>query len=521
MAVFSPVVSIDDERKNMNHRHPTLFGAASCFLCFSSVAAAQPPAQAPRAEVSPPIVTEAKGTEVPATGRWHASVYGFVEFDGMYDTTQSFGDSPGNAPILRSDGSRPAYLPVGTDELKGVMYAATHGRLQATARNTRFGLKVTPPEVAGINTSGVLEFDLFGNQPSSPPTTSEGSFFTSPTLRLRHAYLKVQNANGNFVNSLLMGQYYNLFGWQPNFFPGTLSFLGTPNMIFGRTPQVRYSGTVRTSPIDFEFAGAATRPPQRDSGVPGIEWGLRLQVNGWKGPHGRGSGQPTLDGAQIGVSGVLRKFRVIAFSNNRGDITQATEVAEAGGSGLSLDALIPIIPASDLENRSIALTFTGAFVKGQGIADLYTGGLTGGVQFPLAAGPGGPSTGFYAGNIDPGLVQYRITNPPPGPADHADLRVIDWESEMVGAQLYLPPETKLTITANYARGKSDNIGQDIPEGGDPARTFKVSEYYDANIFVDVTPAVRLAASYQYIRQRYVDNGWEKNHRGEIAGLFFF
>ncbi|HLZ08261.1 MAG TPA: hypothetical protein VKT80_06730, partial [Chloroflexota bacterium] len=283
--------------------------------------------------------------------------------------------------------------------------------------------------------------------------------------------------------------------------------------------QVRLSKVIKTSPVDFELAGALTRPPQRDSGFPGVEWGLRLEVNRWRGPHGRGSGQPTLDGAQIGVSGVLRKFRVIAFSNNRGDITQATDVAEAGGTGISLDALIPIIPASDLENRSIALTITGAYVKGQGIADLYTGGLTGGVNFPLPAGPGGPSTGIYAGNIDPGLVQYRITDP--GVGTKGELRVIDWESQMVGAQLYLPPETKLVLTANYARAKSDNIGQDISEGGDPARTFKVSEYYDANVFFDVTPAVRLAASYQYIRQRYVDNGWEKNHRGEIGGLFFF
>src|SRR5437868_525237 len=114
---------------------------------FATVASAEPPsAQTPaetRAEApSPsPISTEPK-KELPATSRWQMSFYGFVEFDGMSDSTQSFGDSPGNAPILRSDGSRPAYLPVGTDELKGVMYGATHGRLQATARNTRFGFKM-------------------------------------------------------------------------------------------------------------------------------------------------------------------------------------------------------------------------------------------------------------------------------------------------------------------------------------------------------------------------------------------
>jgi hypothetical protein len=92
---------------------------------------------------------------------------------------------------------------------------------------------------------------------------------------------------------------------------------------------------------------------------------------------------------------------------------------------------------------------------------------------------------------------------------------------MVGFQLYLPPAGKLVLAANYTRGKSDNIGQSIPEGGDPTRTFKQSEYYDANVFVDVTPAVRAAASYQVIRQKYVDFRDERNDRFEIGGLFFF
>jgi hypothetical protein len=505
----------------MNHRLATLLAAGPVFL-FGATAVAQPPAaqnpkqeQAESASVEPKANGSEPKKEVPSTSRWQMSFYGFVEFDGMYDSTQSFSDSPGNTPILRSDGSRPAYLPVGTDELKGVMYGATHGRMQATARNTRFGFKLTPPEVAGIKTTGVIEVDLFGNQPSNPPSTSEGSFFTSPTLRLRHAYAKLET---EFAD-VLFGQYYNLFGWQPNFFPATWSFLGTPNMIFGRTPQVRLSKAVKTPVVGFEIAAAVTRPPQRDSGFPGLEAGLRLDINALKGVHGRGSGQPTLDSASIGVSGVMRKFRVIAWSNNRLDITQATDVAEAGGFGYSFDALIPIIPVKDLESRTIALTLTGAYVKGQGIADLYTGGLTGGMQFPLPAGPGGPSTGFYAGNIDPGLVQYRILDP--GVGTVGELRVINWESQMVGAQLYLPPGGKIVITGNFARAKSDNIGQSIAEGGDPARTFKVSEYYDANIFFDITPSMRTGGSYQLIRQRYVDGGYERNDRVEIGGLFFF
>jgi hypothetical protein len=145
----------------------------------------------------------------------------------------------------------------------------------------------------------------------------------------------------------------------------------------------RFGSNDQDPSVDIEFGrgGAAL---QRDAGSPGLEW-CAGAFNRWRGVHGRGSGQPTLDGAQFGVSGVLRKFKVIAFSNNRGDITQATDVAEAGDNGLSFDALIPVIPASDLENRSIALTFTASYVKVKG-SPTSTGGLTGGMQFlPLRA----------------------------------------------------------------------------------------------------------------------------------------
>ena len=187
-------------------------------------------------------------------------------------------------------------------------------------------------------------------------------------------------------------------------------------------------------------------------------------------------------------------------------------MAEATGAGFSVDGFLPIIPARDLDNKSGSLVLTGSYVSGAGIADQYTGGLSGGGQFPLPAGPGGPFTGIYGSNIDPGLVQFDLSG---------NLRVLNWQSAMAGFQLYLPPSGKLVLTGNYTRAKSDNIAQSVEEGGDPFRTFKVAEYYDANVFVDFTSAIRAGASLQYTRQRYVDLGMEKNVRVEIGGLFFF
>src|SRR4051794_25387452 len=232
----------------MKHRYLVSF-AAACLLVEGSAMAGDPPRVAQATDTRTESATPAPLTaaaapaaangdakaEAPVTSRWQTSLYGFVEFDGMYDTTSSFGDSPGNSPLLRSDGSYPAYLPLGTDPIKGPMYGSQHGRLQATARNTRFGFKMTPPEYAGMKVTGVIEVDLFGNQPGNPPGITESNFFTSATIRIRHAYVKVESD----VVDVLFGQYYNLFGWQPYFFPGTLSFLGIPNQIFGRTPQAR------------------------------------------------------------------------------------------------------------------------------------------------------------------------------------------------------------------------------------------------------------------------------------------
>src|SRR4051812_36647004 len=95
----------------------------------ASASASDPPAAAP--------AIEPKKDAAPSLSRWQMTFYGFLELDGMADTTQSFGDSPNNSPLLRSDGSSPAYLPLGTNPY-GVSYGAKHSRLQATARNSRF-----------------------------------------------------------------------------------------------------------------------------------------------------------------------------------------------------------------------------------------------------------------------------------------------------------------------------------------------------------------------------------------------
>jgi hypothetical protein len=481
---------------------------------------APPARKAAQAPLPPPAVVVVPEPLTPAMSKWQFTFSGFVELDMMRDSTQSFTDAPNNNPLMRSDGSLPAFLPLGTQPPVGTTYGSNHPRLQATARNSRFAFKIAAPDYDGIRTMASIDLDFIGNQ---APNTGESAFFTNPTPRLRSAYFKAESD----VIDVLVGQYYGLFGWQPLFFPATDSFLGIPNQIFGRTPQIRVSKTLKSDAVDVQLAVAALRPAQRDSGVPDVQGGLRVALNGWKGAHGSGSGQATVDAMSIGVSGVFREFRVAEFSNNAtcsgciGDPTTATKVSKAKGYGVSIDALIPIIPAKSIEDKGNALTLTGSFVTGAGIADLFTGGLTGGVHFPFPQGPGGNNTGTYTSNIDPGIVQYSLVEDPVN-GEKGLMRVIRWQAYMAGLQYFLPPSGKLILTGNFSASKSTNLAQSVPDGGDPSRTFYKALYYDANVFADVTPAVRMALSYQHIGQTFVaNNGKEKNERFELTGLYFF
>jgi hypothetical protein len=364
-----------------------------------------------------------------------------------------------------------------------------------------------------------------GAAAAQPPT--EPAKFTNPALRMRHAYAKVETS----VVDVLAGQYYHLFGWQPIYYPATVTFLGVPNQIFGRTPQIRLSKTIETAPVNFQIAAAALRPPQADAAIPDIHGGLRFSINGWKGAHMSRSGQPTLDAMSVGVSGVYRQFKVAEYQNNAGDPRIASKIAQASASGMSVDGTIPVIPISSLDDKSNALTLTGSFVVGSGIGDLFTGGLTGGAPYPRPEAPTGPFTGYYAANIDPGIVMYDASG---------NLRVINWRAFMVGFQYYLPIAAgRIVLSGNYSRAASDNLRQqdtadfnaEKNAGGDPTRTFNKAEYFDANLFIGLTRSLKTAVSWQRIEQTFLATGLagqevmkdtkERNDRVELALYLFF
>jgi hypothetical protein len=431
---------------------------------------AVPPPAVPPPAVPPPAVPQ------PALSKFKLTFYGFLELDAMYDSTQSFGEAVGATLVARDDS-----------------YAAEHSRLQFSARNSRFGVRINAPELGDIKTSGVLEMDFFGVQ---APGISSASTVSNGTFRLRQAFVRVETP----VVDVLFGQTYHLFGWQPFFFPMAVSYFPIMNQVFGRQPQLRISKTIKSQALNVDVAVSASKPPQVNSGVPDIQGGVKLGFNGWRGLHTPSASGLLHDPLTIGVSGVVRKFRVAEFAASPADTNSAT------GYGLAASALIPVIPAASLEDAGNSLTLVGTFFSGTGVADLL--GVPQNVPYPaLPANLDGTVPAFTA-DIDPGLVTYDGSG---------ELQTINWTGFTVGLQYYLPPAGKVQLALNYTQGEAGQLTAD--NGWAMYRTFsRKGRYIDANLFFDVTAALRLGLSYQNNRHTYPDGEEATNHRA--MGAFY-
>jgi hypothetical protein len=122
----------------------------------------------------------------------------------------------------------------------------------------------------------------------------------------------------------------------------------------------------------------------------------------------------------------------------------------------------------------------------------------------------------YTPDIDNGIVSF----------DNAGvLHTIDWTSVVAGLQYYLPPTGRVILSANYTQSMSRNITDLFPHGGAEimlfSRVAKTSRYADFNVLYDVTPAVRVGASFQYTASEYVDGATPRNLRWMGQAVYFF
>ncbi|HEX3762369.1 MAG TPA: hypothetical protein VHW23_26895 [Kofleriaceae bacterium] len=447
---------------------------------------AQPPA-AP-AEPTPPPAPAAKKADAPAvTTKWSTTFYGFAEGDLIMDSIQGPGEALGNGALARPANGATA-----------ATFASQHSQFITSARNSRLGFRVSAPTVSDIKPSANLEFDFNGNQ---PPGITEASTYVNATMRIRHAYLKFETP----VVDVLVGQYWQLFGWQPASQPGSIQFQGLPGFLSSRAPQLRIGKVIKAGDVSVDVEVAATRPAQRASGYPDGVGGLKVAYDKLKAHRIVGSSGTADDSAFIGASVIGRKFSLAELK------ATPVDTLSANGYGFGANALIPIIPATK-ESHANALTVEGEFITGGAISDLYTG-LSGGVALPTTV----PGTGMtpapaFTPNIDNGLVEYKV-----GAGNVVTVHPVHWQSFGVGGQYFLPPSGNVALVVNYSHLTSDNAHA----FNTAARVFEKQDYLDANLFFDITPAVRLVGGFAWVQQTYVDGVQAKDYRGQFGGLFIF
>jgi hypothetical protein len=445
------------------------------------------PPPAPKAPPPPPVVSgpAPKSSVSLASGEpgWQMGFYGWLELDALWDSTQSFSET-----VLNQTISRPNTI------------AGDNPRFQATPKDSRIGFKVAAPTYEGIKASAQFEADFFGIQPT---TATQDQTYTYSSIRLRHYFAKLETP----VVDLLAGQTFDLYGWGgQGFFPSTPAFLGVMGEVFHRNVQLRLSKTFRGESASLEIAVAGVRPATRDSGLPDVQAGIKLEIDALQGASAQGPRPAKLAPLAVGVSGVGRRLAVTDFQAITADLQKVY------GWGVAADAFIPIIPASG-NDFSNALSVTGEYSRGTGVTDLYLT-LNGGVLFPALPNPKNvlPAPA-YTPNIDNGIVTFD--------ADGI-VRTIDWQGWMVNAHYNLPfnKGRTLSLAGTYSEVRSDNAVSLTPMQGQ-SFVWDHGQYFDGTIWWSITPAFQMCVSGQTGKQVYGDGVVARNNRVHAGWWFFF
>jgi hypothetical protein len=427
--------------------------------------------------------------------KFSTTFYGFVEADFIRDSTQSFNDVAGNGTVARS-GS----------------FAANHDRMIFGQRNSRLGFKLKGPETEMIKSSGIAEMDFLGNQPQGSPSppgspaVSESAYFASPTFRIRHMALKLETP----IVDVLAGQYWELFGWQTIYHPNSVQIQGLPGQVFSRAPQFRLSHMFKTDAVNVEIAVAAVRPPQRDSGLPDGQAGLRLVLNDWKGMRTAGGAGTSVDPLSVGVSGVARRFRLARVRQCPSNQTQ-----NINGYGLSIRRHHPggSRHRHKLGQRAYRDCFVRAWTGHRGSLHGTHGRCELDHALP-ADSTGKPSsfawistTGWSSSTTRPdardslavGSCGCAVL-----PPDHAFPYVGFWQ-----------------LLAHELRRHQEHRHRQATGSNVKSKLFNKSDFADGNLFVDATQSIRFGLEYAWFRQTYLDGTKGTNHRVQFSGFYIF
>jgi hypothetical protein len=422
-------------------------------------------------------------------------LYGFVETDNIYDTTQSYTEEQDSvAPQARnvitskSGGATGATNPLGT-----------RGRDEMSVRNSRLGMELNvPAQDNGISARAVFEIDFLGNNggnelpgTTSVPSQSEGSFFNNPTARVRHAYVDVSKIlSAQDLLSAKLGQTWSLLGWQPYYFPGEAIVQPGVGQLYRRFVQARATETHTLGDWTLESAADAAKPAEMNSGSPEWHAGARVASTKYKGATIAGASTQMI-GLSAGVSGALIPIR-----------TQS--IGSPTGNAIALDVLVPIIPSADGKSRDNTLVWAAEGVTGSGLGGLEMAGLTFGVPGIAAA------TSNSGTAIDSGIAGLNASG---------NVELIRMRGYRTHLQYTL---TKWSASVGYAQVEARNLDR-FGAGSAAYALYPKLQYGYVSAFYDAATWLRFGAEINQTKATFNDpnNRFARNNRYQTSAYFMF
>jgi len=409
---------------------------------------------------------------------WKFLVSGFLETDMTSDSVRSFTEVMGNNPVDRSN-----------------TFAGSNGRTQFSVRNSRLAFTVLPPVQDDWKSKGYFEFDFLGYDPA-PPTNSEASFATNPTLRMRHGYLNLEK-NGW---SIFAGQTWSLFGWEPSYVVTTVSVPPAPGIIYQRTPELMVIQKIALSESEnLQWGGAIARPSQRDSQTPNLDFGARLTSSRRSSGFASASGDVSNEAMSLALTGTRRDFT----TPDSAAVTSAQ--THHVGNALAVDFLFPLIASHDgaIENT---LTWTGEYSTGDGYGDAFPS-WTGNLAALPAAGLGVSNET----NLDAGQGGFDASG------DFHLVKLQTWNTQL---QYHLPSSWHAFVTVGYTELRSNNA-KDLSPIVATKTIYDQSHLTFLNIFHDCTKQIRVGLEYAEMSTHYIDDVQPIDHRYQISTFFRF
>ncbi|MHB1285741.1 MAG: hypothetical protein ACYCYP_04125 [Leptospirales bacterium] len=460
-------------------------------------------------------------------GKWTTMMYGFVQFDTVYDSSNSFNNWPFNAGAANAGTIQNG----GNNALGSTINSSNFG---FDVNNSRIGFALSSPVYHGYKLRALLEMDFLAN-PGESQYANGGAmstgYITNPIFRIRHFFMDITTPSyGNF----LLGQYWSLFGWQPYNIYNSVQIAPGPGTLYGRFPQARWYKIVHaTDGLKVEPALSAQLPQYDTVGMPSFVEGIKIADSNWMGEGmigDTGKGQFPL---ALGFSSIQTNYSGFFDSAQYSSGSQTSSSTKGFNSWTSAEAIdlwLPIIPVKDGKPGN-NLTLTAEYSWGQGDA------------FQL------PNLNFGLGAISPyptsptGTSYTGTTLSAPGiPAGEGYLNgnafiPLDIQTYNVDLQYYFPDDAHTSIALGFAVDNASNLqsiantvgssGSKLGGAGSTNGLYKYLSPYTRNTFAfvdlwhDFTPAVRVGLEYGQFDTLYATGFSALDNRMMMSWFYFF